>query len=183
MKRKKRWILGCILTILMCNVMIIPVYGKDVTTCSGIYSYSTNDNEQWRFIYVVKDPQWTPLKVEPGQPTNGTYVEKGNFLFYGESGGESVTISFGVSLGPQYANASANVGISIPLGTVSYLGQGFKAKKSGRYLIKVKKEVQPTITFIQYRRKVNNCWSEWGKPQVYSTRYELKTVHASMVLQ
>lgn len=35
MKRKKRWILGCILTILMCNVMIIPVYGKDVTTCSG----------------------------------------------------------------------------------------------------------------------------------------------------
>ncbi len=147
MKRKKRWILGCILTILMCNVMIIPVYGKDVTTCSG------------------------------------TYVEKGNFLFYGESGGESVTISFGVSLGPQYANASANVGISIPLGTVLYLGQGFKAKKSGRYLIKVKKEVQPTITFIQYRRKVNNSWSEWGKPQVYSTRYELKTVHASMVLQ
>ena len=136
--------------------MIIPVYGKDVTTCSGIYSYPTNDNEQWRFIYVVKDPQWTPLKVVPGQPTNGTYVEKGNFLFYGESGGESVTISFGVSLGPQYANASANVGISIPLGTVSYLGQGFKAKKSGRYLIKVKKEVQPTITFIQYRRKVNN---------------------------
>lgn len=168
-KGKIRNLLIILAVLVLGNMMSIQVYAKDSVRCSSTFSYPTNSKEQWRFITVIKDPAWTKLATVQGQPTKGTYLKKGDYLFYGESGGKSVTISFGVGLGVKYANASASVSFDVPLGKAynSYYGKALKANKSGYYVIKAKKYVKPTIVFIQYRHKKVVENGELGKNQKF----------------
>ena len=48
--------------------MSTSVYAKDRISYGKAYSYPTNDLEQWRFIFIDKDPKWTKLKTIQGQP-------------------------------------------------------------------------------------------------------------------
>lgn len=173
------------LGLVISNVISAPAYAKDSTSTSYPFSYPTRPNEQWRFITVVKDSKWTKLTTVQGQPTKGTYLRKGDSLFYGESGGKKASISFGVGLGVKFANVSANVSFSVPLGKAhsSYFGKALKANKSGYYLIKAKKNIKPTIVFIQYRHKKNNKWGTWEKASFYSKDYKVIQSYSTLVKQ
>jgi hypothetical protein len=79
---KSLWIILMVLVI--SDIASIRVYAKESVSCSGTFSYPTRPDEQWRFITVIKDPAWTKLASVEGQPTKGTYLEKGDSLFYEE---------------------------------------------------------------------------------------------------
>lgn len=175
------------MSLILCGTMTIPAFAKDTVTVSDTYNSSpSGGNQQHRFITVVKDPAWTKLKKISGQPTKGTYLKKGDMLFYTEGGGKSVSISFGVSLGSTYANASASVSFDVPLGKMNstQYGKAMRASSPGYYIIKAKKKVQPTIKFIQYRNKQSNGkWGAWGKPSVFSKNYKVIQAYSTLVKQ
>lgn len=80
---KKLWML--IIVFVIIDTISIPVYAKDSVSCSGnFYTSPTKKNEQVRYITVVKDPVWTDLETVAGQPTKGTYLKKGDSLYYGK---------------------------------------------------------------------------------------------------
>ena len=156
-------------------------YNVDFCICN---SYPTNDLEQWRFIFIDKDPKWTKLKTIQGQPKNGTYLKSGDSLFYGENGGKKVDISFGVGLSAQYEGVSASVTFSIPMGKAydTYYGKALKAHKDGYYVIKAKKYIKPHIQLIQYRyRKNGETWGKWSTPTVYNKSYEVLQSYSVLV--
>lgn len=184
-----------ILTVLVIiDTISIPVYAKDSVTCTGtFYTSPTKRNEQVRYIKVVKDPVWTKLKTVGGQPTKGTYVKKGDSLYYGSSGGTKAPITLSVGVGATYGYGSASVSLNIPIGKASsssYYGKILTASKSGYYLIKAKKKVQVTVMFKQYRhRKTNNPysnsgkWGSWGKAKVSSKKYKTIKTYSKLVRQ
>ena len=131
---------GFIVMVVLLTTMSTSVYAKDRISYGKAYSYPTNDLEQWRFIFIDKDPKWTKLKTIQGQPKNGTYLKSGDSLFYGENGGKKVDISFGVGLSAQYEGVSASVTFSIPMGKAydTYYGKALKAHKDGYYVVVIK---------------------------------------------
>ena len=170
-----------ILSIMIFSLLIpatSPILASDQTTISDpYYSDSTGvGNKQHRFITITKDPKWTSCKYISGQPKNGTYLKKGDGLYYGESGGDSTSLSFSLGYG------CASVAISVPLGKLgsSHFGQFLKATSKGYYKIKAKKEIQPTITLIQYRIKTNGKWGNWGDTKVYMKKYEVLRTKATL---
>lgn len=184
-----------LLTVLIIiDTISIPVYAKDSVSCSGtFYTSPTKRNEQVRYITVVKDPVWTDLKTVAGQPTKGTYLKKGDALYYGSSGGTNAPITLSVGVGATYGYGSASVSLSIPLGKASsssYYGKILTASQSEYYLIKAKKEVQVTVVFEQYRRRdtINpysdtGKWGAWGKAKVSSKKYKTIRTYSKLVKQ
>ena len=53
---------GFIVMVVLLTTMSTSVYAKDRISYGKAYSYPTNDLEQWRFIFIDKDPKWTKLK-------------------------------------------------------------------------------------------------------------------------
>lgn len=185
--RKAKKLLIILMVLVIGSTIVTPVYAKDkITIGKVIGNYPpSHPNEQFRLIFVVKDPKWTKLKTVADQPTKGTYLKKGDALFYGEKGGNSVGISFGFSLGAGYGSVSGNVSFSIPLGkaySTSY-GKILKASKSGYYIIKAKKNIKPTIILIQsrYKKPFTNEWGPWEKPKVYTKKYEIVQSYSTLV--
>ncbi len=180
MKKNKIISLLLVFTLLNCSLMYAtPVMAKDsIVTSPPYYSDPTPGNTQHRFITITKDPAWTSYKYVSGQPTKGTYLEAGDGLYYGESGGSKVSISFAI----EYAGC-VSVGFSVPIGKMSnsYYGKFLKAKSKGFYKIKARKEIKPTIKLIQYRYRKNGKWGSWGKAKVYSKKYTV--VRSQSVLQ
>lgn len=78
--------------LVMSNMSTIPVFAQDsITVGSAVYGYPpSSPTEEYRFITVVKDATWTSLETVEGQPTKGTYLKKGDSLFYGESDGKKL---------------------------------------------------------------------------------------------
>ena len=64
---------GFIVMVVLLTTMSTSVYAKDRISYGKAYSYPTNDLEQWRFIFIDKDPKWTKLKTIQGQPKNVTF--------------------------------------------------------------------------------------------------------------
>ena len=160
------------------------VHAKDRIVYSKVYGYPTNDTEQWRFIDIDKEPRWTKLKTIEGQPKNGTYLKRGDALFYGENGGKKVNISFGIGLSAKYEGLNASVSFSIPMGKAynTYYGKALKADKNGYYVIKAKKYIKPHIQLIQYRRrKSTESWGKWDEPKVHDKKYEALQSYSVLV--
>ncbi len=151
----------------------IRAHAADKTTVSETFTNNSN-TEQWRFIVVTKDPQWTNYKVVSGQPTKGTHLRKGDMLYYNDSGGSSANVSFSCALGVAGVG-SVSVSVSVPLGQASGSGVGtaLRASKEGYYVIKARKYIQPTITFVQYRYRsvTSNSWGSWTNPSVHNKEY------------
>lgn len=162
-----------VLTIFM-NVCI-PVQASEKIKVGKVYTNPHNLSEQWRFIIAQKEDRWTKWTVLPDQEPQGTFLKKGDFLYYSRSGGQSVSVAVGVSLGASYANASATVSFNIPLGKCSRYeyGNGLIANKKGYYVIKVRRKIRPIIQFIQYRYKKNGKWTSWTKPKYYRKDYKI----------
>lgn len=168
--------------VLLCLMMVLLILGQSLlfsvsATSKGKYKrkysqpYFTNPIyglKQHRFIYITTPPVWTKYKFVANQPRKGTYLNKGDGLYYGESGGSSASVSF--SLG--YAGMS--VSMDVPLGKVSdYYGTFKRANKRGYYKIKAKKQIIPTIWLIQYR---DTPYSKWSKGVVYNKTYKVNRV-------
>lgn len=81
--RMVKSLLIILMALVISDITSIPVHAKEDVSCSGTFSYPTRPDEQWRFITVMKDPVWTKLASVEGQPTKGTYLKKGDYLFYG----------------------------------------------------------------------------------------------------
>ncbi len=170
MKFSKR--LSIIFTVILFIVTmfsgILNAYA-DTTKYSDIYfDSSTPGGSQHQFITITKDYQWTPYKYVAGQPEKGTYLKKGDALFYSESNGNTCSISVSVGFG------CGSVGLSIPMGKMAQTGTSLVASKNGYYKIKVKKQVQPIIMLI--RRRANGT-SKWGSPSVYKKKYKVIRVY------
>jgi hypothetical protein len=186
-KGMKKRLLIILMALVISDISSIPVYAKDSVSYSSAYARPTKSDEQWRFITVVKDPLWTKLVTVEGQPTKGTYLKKGDSLFYGENGGKSIPISVGVTIAKV---VSVGVGFNIPMGKAynTYYGKSLKADKSGYYIIKAKKKIQPTIKFIQYRHKQNGYlqngkWGSWEKAKYYGKNYKVVKAYSTLVKQ
>lgn len=136
------------------------------------YTNPSIGSKQHRFIIITTDPVWTKYKYVSKQPKKGTYLQKGDGLFYGEKGGDSTSIS--ISLG--YAGIS--VAMSVPVGVINDDYGTFKrANKKGYYKLKVKKQIIPRVALIQYRnREIGGKWSKWTKPKVYMKTYDVNRV-------
>lgn len=174
------------LTLIITTVISIPVHAADQITYGEPFYLltaqypSTSSNTQYRFI-TVKSKQETPLTTIPGQPPNGTYLKKGDALFYGSNGGSSIPVSFGINT----AFASLGVSFNIPMGKVynTHYGSAHYAQSPGYYVIKVKKTLIATVLFQQHRTKLsNNRWSEWSKPTFHGKSYTVDSDHPTLVL-
>ena len=103
-------------------------------------------------------------------------------LYYSDAGGKTASVSFGISFGTAYANASTTVSFDVPLGKpAGSYGKCLVAHKNGYYVIRAKKEIKPTIQFIQYRYKRNGKWQSWTKPKVYSKKYTVCRVNSELL--
>lgn len=162
-----------VLMVLFVSINPLSVYGNDRTYISDVYGNPTNNNEQWRFITIVKGTVWTNFKVIDGQHQKGTKLNKGDGMFYFSEGGSPESICVLVTVGDPRINAS--ISLTVPLGTVNKESYGVykKATSKGYYLMEARKQVRPNIMFIQYRYKSNGKWGEWGKATLYSKRYEV----------
>lgn len=153
------------------------------TVKSPIYTID-NGNTQYQFIYYTGDKTWTANKAIAGQPTDGTYLKKGDGLFYYTSGGNSASISIGANFG------AGSVSISIPLGKLSSstnVGGVLYASSKGYYKIYMKKQVTPKVVYYRQRKRIYNypqgyVWTDWST-KVYSTSYEVNKVVATLVKQ
>lgn len=156
----------------------------DTTSYGTIYDYDYTGNRQYRFVTVTGDQRWTSYEAVAGQPTNGTYLKKGDGLYYSTSGGNCVTVSIGVNFG------CAAVGIAVPLGkigTSTNYGKFLTASQSGYYKIYAKKYVTPKVVYIQERSRTYNypagyTWSGWST-RVYSKTYTVNKEYSALVKQ
>lgn len=180
MKKVFRFAIMSMFVLTLLSFKDTDVHAKDSVSYSDVYSQPTDNSTQWRFIYVTKDSMWTKNKRISGQPQKGTYLKKGDFLYYSESGGESCSLSF--ALGLSSGIFSGNVSISVPIGKMGAVttGTGLVAGSKGYYVIKAKKQVKPTITLIQYRKKNGNKWGKWGRAQVYNKSYTVQKIKPSL---
>lgn len=173
--------------ILRMSILFVLVFSLFIPTVTALaadktvysqpyYSSSILGNTQHRFITITKDPKWTSYKWVSGQPSKGTYLKKGDSLYYGESGG-AASISFVVGYG------CASVSFNVPLGKAnsSHMGKSLKANKSGYYKIRAKKYIQPTIKLIQYRYRTNGKWGSWRKASYYSKSYKVVRSYSELV--
>lgn len=170
------------LNIFIITIAILILFLSSVTTAyAGTKAgkpFFGNDGRWWRYI-TSSQQKWTTYKYVSGQPSKGTYLKKGNFLFYQSSGGSNVSVSFSVGYGV------GSIGISVPLGkpAKSGVGTGLRAPSNGYYKIKVKKLVQISVKTSQAcgskNRKPNGKW----KNQYTKKSYKTVRVYPTLVKQ
>ena len=176
MNKTNKKILRKIIIIILTLIALVSfgsdtVQAKTTKSVSRTYTDNTGRN-QWRFVFVYCNEKWTPSKAITGQPVKGIYCKKGDGLFWYDNGkGTFCTLSF--NIGGKYGT----VGISVPLGCVSSNGYGqfCAAPKNGYYKIYVRKNIKPTIIYIQRRSYRYNYpygykWTKWST-SVYKTKY------------
>ncbi len=179
--KHKKYLMGFLLVF---SILFTTIIGKsnvwaDTTSYSGTYDYDYSGSRQYRFITIVKSPQWTGNHYVSGQPTKGTYLKNGDMLYYSESGGSTYSLSVGVAYG------IGSVSLGIPLGKISTgtFGTAVKATGKGYYKLALNKQIKATIMLIQYRTRQNGVWSSWGSPSVYKKSYETVRIKPTLIKQ
>ncbi|MGL4483680.1 MAG: hypothetical protein ACRCUS_01905, partial [Anaerovoracaceae bacterium] len=135
--KRKLWMLGIALAI----ALLIPISVNATTTVTMPIS---SEGLYYRYV-TCEEERWTSNSYVAGQPSVGTYLKKGDFLFYTPSGGNTINISMsiGFSVGP------VSVGVGMGKQAASGVGVGLKAPEKGYYKIKAKKYVFVTVKTTQ----------------------------------
>lgn len=167
---KKLFVIITTFVIICSQSVMVSAYTKSV---SETYRYPTDSRHEWRFVTITgsdSDAKWTKYHYISGQPKKGTWLKKGDLMFYQSNGGSNSSLSFTVGYG------FASVSLDIPIGKISSTSYGVakQAQKKGWYKIKLKKLVKPIVVYkqsrsYQYSYPRGYSWTEWST-SIYSKK-------------
>lgn len=176
MKKIKKLVIIFTAFVMLCSQYVtVSAYTKSV---SKIQSYPTDNNTQYRFVTFTpskSDAKWTGYHNISGQPKHGTWLDKGDMMFYQSNGGSNCSLSFGLGYG------YGSISLSVPVGKMASESYGVakKAKEKGWYKLKLNKRVKVTVKYIQTRNRYYNypkgyVWSKWKKRLISKDKTILK---------